>query len=581
MVHTDDRVSLLNNYLIETGNLHSLLQLLTHVQWREYAPVGFGLAFLMARIIDLTAFSMQFINHGLHVSNSLLVYWISRNLKIRTSGIVSIAFLVHPMNSELLGLSSGFFWLLGAFFSFLSMALFVKWMEEKKKYYIFLYSTLFCLALLTKAGTLITLAFYFFLWIWRTPTLKEALPLGMPTFIAVIFLLGTHFITFSNMETPGYFGGSLYKSLLAHFPLFTKTVVHWILPLQYLDGNISLDLSTHYGYRSARTFKEGMTQLMTGALGMAVTLALFYPARKNRIAKTGILFFLSGCIFYLGVSPQQFWHIADRYTYISGLGLIVAVALSGHSLLRQTRYLWVKRAVGFSTLCYLIVLFDMSVFHVNELKDPALFSKMLKRQPEAHYTRIIETGFFEGGSKKHEYLKGNQEPILSNEKFANLKNLVEDHDDFARSESFAQYLDILAVLAIEENFRKSTDWELTDLFLREALKYQRSLDKQVLLAFYFTTLGNTGKAKVHLSRWTGSPVTQFDTIWTQGINLELAAIKELLLSDGNYLERYTILKNYPLVLALHEKILLVEGGRAQATRAKDLAHRLTLLNIAY
>lgn len=262
-------------------------------------------------------------NLFLHIINILLLWLfvlaLSKNRMI--AGIVAFLFAMHPMNVESVAWISARSTLLFTAFYLGGLLTYLRYAEEKKKLY-FLLTLLFAiLALFTKS---LAISFPFALFIidyhrgrkWNMKLWLEKLP-----FIALSVIFGI--IAVDAASTFGHITELQQDySVLNRFFILCHTYVFYLAKLL-----VPIELSSIYGYPELVGNALPWTYYVSAIIPILLVYLVYRFWNKQREIIAGLLFFS----FAIAPALPLFWSrvfvAADRYAYLSFIGLFLILGI--------------------------------------------------------------------------------------------------------------------------------------------------------------------------------------------------------------------------------------------------------------
>ena len=369
-----------------SGNYHPLTTLTYAL---EYAISGYRSAILY-----------HFNNLWLHVVNVLLVFWfirlISQNRLIAC--IVAFLFGVHPMHVESVAwISERKDVLYGAFFlaGLISWCYYLRGKKlfqaqteqtfgNNRKFYI-LSLFFFLLSLLSKSAAVIfpivlLLIDFFIKRSFTAKQLAEKIP-----FFAFALLFGI--LAILSQGTAIHRGIDLDLSPVNRFFTVNYAIIRYMTLLIYPAG-----LSAYHPYPCMMPGSQTIIIYFSVLFNFTLAGIAVFSLKDSRNWLFGLLFFLVNIVLVLQILPVGGAFIAERYTYISYIGLfyVIACALAG---IAEKGKLSAPLRIFLAT-CFLLfsVLFSIITYQrITVWKDSfALFDDVVNKYPEnylAYYLR--------------------------------------------------------------------------------------------------------------------------------------------------------------------------------------------------
>lgn len=320
-VNWDDPVYLHGNRMIHSLDPHSLKTLFTSLFEGNYHPVTLLSFSLEYALFGLNPFPYHLSNYLLHILNALLVFFLTRGLfqSRATALFCSLIFAVHPLRVEAVAWISERKEVLSTSFYLGALLAYTRWARRGSgRSFPAVSFALFLLAVLSKPmAVTLPLALFLVDWYLAMPLSRRTLLLKVPYLVAgaaaaAVTFLAQHGAGAITIQAGGY--GWRYPITVFHNLWFY--VSRFALPLR---------LSAFYPYpQEAQIVSPGY--LAGAALGAGFLLSLSPLTRGLREYRLGAWFFLLTILPVLGIVPVGSTPVADRYFYLTGIGLAWAAA---------------------------------------------------------------------------------------------------------------------------------------------------------------------------------------------------------------------------------------------------------------
>jgi len=576
----DDIAAISENYLLTQRSLQSFVELITTVQWREFSPVGWAFIFSLSELSNMEPIVFRIACIILHILNSYLLFILWKRVSHRpmVAATVALIFSAHPKNTELIGLAAGLMWLLSGLFGILAILCALK----RQRKYTWAAGVLLVLGCLSKSGAVIVPALVFVIMLHRdrdTPiffALRKGLTETAPLFLISLTLgLMFTFIFFSDLITPGYLGGNLFYSIATHLLIFIRTTFHWIFPLSYSPetGRLLLDLTFEYDYHVVRSGRD-VVEVALYVLGYtALIFLLWLKTGRSHLAATGFLFFLTSQILFLGISKDQFWHMADRYGYFGGTGLFIALVAVAENipaglqrLISRNRLRQIK--ISFAVLAVYLYS-EMAGSYFSVLLDPEMYHHTTLRRENSPLRKIKLSGYYE------------VEPTLALhgspfnlEKIHYPKGVVENFERLAgdtqlsEGELFSNHRRILYLLAMHEAQSIRRLGPQGERFLWNERKYPTPPDFSAQDMLYLYAVGNVQDSAMLAEHWLKQPQVRWQDIQElyKAGTLDADTARAVVLGKGNQIIQGNIMASYFVVLQILMRQAVLEGNCGRALR---------------
>lgn len=329
----DDNGHIIDNPSIKTLSWSSVNKMMGSLLLGNYIPLT-GLTYMIEyRFFRLNPFVYHVTNLFFHLLNCLLVFWmihlISRDMLI--AFLVSLFFGIHPLHVESVAWISERKDVLYALFFLSTLVSYIYYLkkEEAQKYY-YLAIFLYILALLSKpmAVSLPLLLFLIDYALFRQ--FKKRIIIEKIPFLILGVIFGA--VVYYSQQM------AIVHKLIFLFPdniiYLSYRIVFYLAKLV-----IPINLSCFYPYPAKLNgnlpFIYWLCPLI---LAILVILTFFFLKRMkfHRLVIFGILFFLINMLPVLQLVPAGRTIVADRYTYLSYIGLFF-LAGKGFSYMLKIR----------------------------------------------------------------------------------------------------------------------------------------------------------------------------------------------------------------------------------------------------
>ncbi len=309
----DDTIIVFGNPLVTQFSFYNFNKVFTTFTNGMYHPITTIFLAMEYSVFAESAKGFHAVSLGLHICNSVLVFWLIYLIKpIKTVAfIAALLFALHPMHAESVYWISERKGLLCALFLLSGLISYIFYLRSRKnKNYLF--SLLFfLLAVLSKPSgivfpaLIILLDFYFL----RKINIINKIPFIIVSLIVVIVSI----YAANSVEGINSF---------ADYTLLDRLVLVMYAPFLYVfKAIVPYALSAKYFFPDK---SEGLLPLvnMAGAvLFMLLLVVLFKFRKKSKELNFGILFFLISVSVYLPLISIGDSIISERHSYIPYLGL--------------------------------------------------------------------------------------------------------------------------------------------------------------------------------------------------------------------------------------------------------------------
>lgn len=305
----------------------------------------------------------------IHTLNCLLVYKLICILSKQTpvAVLTAVLFAIHPVQAESVMWIAERKTLLAGTFSLAACCAYLNCLEEKGNRAVV---AIWCLAAMLSKGTATALPFSLLaIDLWSAKRIsKNALANKIPL-ILLSFTFG--YIAFLGQVTGGFIADS-YAPNIGSKLLFSGAAL-----ASYVSNTlVPVHLSAMYPYP-----KHVSAQHIAGAIGALSLLgaAAFFYKRKLTVPAAGILFFTINLLPVLQLVRFGETLLADRYLYISCIGLFYPIAHYAWSLRQQLPRMG-SVAVGAAML---VLGYTTSERNKNWLSDDNFFRALLIEHPNS------------------------------------------------------------------------------------------------------------------------------------------------------------------------------------------------------
>jgi hypothetical protein len=321
----DDDAYVTDNPHVRTGlTLANIRWAFTSFEQSNWHPVAWVSHMIDCQLFGLNPGPQHAVNLFFHAANVLLLFWILQSAThiIWRSFLVALIFAVHPLNVETVAWIAQRKSLLSAFFSLITLAGY-GWFVRRGGWSRYLLLALaFAMALLAKpmAVSLPLLLLLFDLWPLRRyeelPFLRRWSKLAIEKI--PLFALSAASSVLTSMAQGG--GGSVMG--LSLLPLATRVENTAISYVAYVGKILwPARLATYYPLQFSPPAGDAIA---SGAILVLITGLVFYFRRAPYLI-VGWLVFLISMIPVIGIVQVGFQGMADRYTYIPAIGLMIAI----------------------------------------------------------------------------------------------------------------------------------------------------------------------------------------------------------------------------------------------------------------
>ena len=321
----DDDAYVTENPHVRTGlTLANARWAFTSFEQSNWHPAAWLSHMLDCQLFGLHPAGPHGVNVLLHVANVLLLFWILRKATsaVWRSFFVALLFAVHPLNVETVAWIAQRKSLLSAFFSLLTVGAY-GWYARRggwNRYLLLVF--VFALALMAKpmAVSLPLLLLLFDYWPLRRYEELAAPRRWTKLSLEKLPLLAMSAASSVLTEMAQGAGGSVMG--LSLLPVSTRIENAAISYVAYLGKILwPARLATYYPLR----FSPPVGDVIASAAILIAISALALYLRRSPYIAVGWFFFLISMVPVIGIVQVGFQGMADRYTYIPAVGLMIAM----------------------------------------------------------------------------------------------------------------------------------------------------------------------------------------------------------------------------------------------------------------
>jgi tetratricopeptide (TPR) repeat protein len=362
----------------------------------------------LSHMLDCQLFGLNPLGHHsvsvlIHIANALLLFLILTNVTGTTwaSAFVAAVFALHPLQVESVAWAaerktvlSGLFWLL-------TMAAYIGYARKPGfgRYMLLLF--VFGLCIMTKP-TVVTLPFVLLLLdYWPLERIRRGQSVAATSKSAIWLIaekvpLLAMSATLSVITIIAQKGGEAVISLDT-IPLDTRIANMFSSYIKYI-GKLVWPSDLAVFYPSSYPAIPKTTTAVYILLFILISAISIYAGRRRKYMAVGWLWFVGTLVPMIGLVQSGFQAMANRYMYISMVGLLIIIALAGKELIaKHPRLKTIAAIMGVISLSCLLVLTRMQVRHwQNSLTLFEYALKTTKNNPviETYYGCAL---FYEAG----------------------------------------------------------------------------------------------------------------------------------------------------------------------------------------
>lgn len=313
----DDKTFIVLNPEVHTLNIPLLFGINLFNDTLYYRPIPALYSAFLYTIAGMNVFPYHLFQLAIHIACTFLLFLIfSKFFKKNISFLLSLVFLVHPMNVESVSFIAQT--VSPLFFLFGISALYLTF-RKKLKYSILLTGLFLLLSLLTKeTGILFVVLVFLYSFLNQTNEKFKVIGAGIAA------VLGYFFIRFAIGHV--FYTKSLLISSIARAPLSERLFTIPSVAFYYLRTfvfPVSLAINQHWVTNSLNDF---FLAIIIGAVVLIVIISLgfYFFIKSKKVFKSYIFFsawFVMGLLFHLQIIPLDMT-VADRWFYFPMAGLL-------------------------------------------------------------------------------------------------------------------------------------------------------------------------------------------------------------------------------------------------------------------
>jgi tetratricopeptide (TPR) repeat protein len=324
----DDDVNVVENVDIREFSWENIQHIFTRSYLGMYAPVKMLVYMTEFSLWKINPLGYHLVNIFFHLINVYLVFFLIKRLLRNTlaAWLAALLFAIHPMSVESVVWISARGELMYACFYLLALINYVKYIQEKKKKYLYFSIVIYPLALLTKA-TAVTLPLVIVLidWFYHRKLFSWKNVAEKAPYFLLALISGLVTIHFRNpMENANLMQGLLPQNRLEFFGVSFYSVAYYLVSFifPYKQSVIHPFPFDDISFLPALYY---ISQILL----FAVFFGVFIIKNKNirRTLTFGLLFFLLAISINIQFVPIDASSVVcERYTYVPYIGLLFLFA---------------------------------------------------------------------------------------------------------------------------------------------------------------------------------------------------------------------------------------------------------------
>ena len=315
----DDNTYVTDNQLIVAPDFATIL--LTPIAGNLHPLTVWSLA-LNYKISGLHPASYHWLNLLLHLANTALVFVFVRRLskgRFWTAAATALFFGIHPMHVESVAWIAERKDVLYAFFFLIGLTLYLRYLDTKRWLWLVPVFLAFLLSVASKPAAVVFPVVLVLLDWWNR---RKFTPAALLEKVPFFLLAGA--VGYLTLQAQTSVGATAIQWRLFHKILFASYgVVMYVVKLFLPFGLSAIYPYVHY---EGSTKGPGTEFYVAFAALLASIPLLFHLCRKSRVVLFGLLFFLVNIVLVLQFTTVGQAVMADRYTYVPYIGLLVALA---------------------------------------------------------------------------------------------------------------------------------------------------------------------------------------------------------------------------------------------------------------
>lgn len=383
LVTWDDNRYIIDNPHIKSLDINSMIESFSIYYDGHYHPLTLISLAIDYNFYGLNPIGFHFTNLLLHLINTFLVFWLVFQLLEKKERVIplvtALLFGISTINVESVAWASERKNLLFASFYLLSLIFYLRYIKTDKTWMYFIALALFVCSLLSKVMT-IPLSITLFLidyFLHRKILSKKVLLEKIPfLLVAVVFGIVAIFAQKSSWgENLGQVQYSFFERVLFSGFAFVGYLFKILIPYK---------LSGFYPYPDPKNGWIILMNVFFVLLSIGMVVIAFYFRKRNKLVTFGFLFFTTNIFLLLKTFdvPAGDYIMADRYAYISSIGIFLLVASRFNYLVSKS--LLYKRMGIFLLVLYALFL-SLQTFNRSAVwkDDITFYSDIISKYPNA------------------------------------------------------------------------------------------------------------------------------------------------------------------------------------------------------
>ncbi len=350
-VSYDDAMYVTENPRVNEGvSLASLRWAFTTTHASNWHPLTWLSHMLDCELFGLNPLWHHLVNLLFHTANTLLLFWVLARLTgaVWASAFVAAAFALHPLHVESVAWAAERKDVLSALFWMLTIVAYIRYTERASIWRFSLVFLVFGVGLTAKP-MLVTLPFvlllldYWPLRRFQKSTVRRLICEKIPLFILTMV---SSIVTYVAQETTGA------TEMVENLALTTRINNAFVCYVGYITKMIyPSGLAVLYPHPGA-SLPVWQPTVSIVALVVITAGIIYLAGRGRRYLAVGWLWYLGTLVPVIGFVQVGRQCMADRYTYLPSVGLLIIAAWGAAELLAKWRY----RKVVLSTSALVVII---------------------------------------------------------------------------------------------------------------------------------------------------------------------------------------------------------------------------------
>ena len=324
-VNYDDLKHITTNEIVQNLNISNVIIMFTEPINSAYRPLSFLSFAIIYKFFGANPFYFHLLSLIFHLVNVYLIYRLTLLWTKRSAAaiIVTVLFAIHPLHVESVAWVSTLNDVLYGCFSILAIISYTKFIQKgRKNKYLIITAIWFLIACLSKPLAIVLPAIFLLMdWYFDDSILKIKVYLEkIPFFIIGLFI--AYISVWARNETNSEISNitNLYGFVDRIFFLF------YGIQFYFIKLFLPFGLSAFHAF-PLKTGGSLPSLFYSSPIFSMIIIAIIYFAKSFRkILIFGILFFFINIILVIQLIPFGGTVVAERYTYLSYIGLFYIIA---------------------------------------------------------------------------------------------------------------------------------------------------------------------------------------------------------------------------------------------------------------